>query len=46
MTTVSQSLAIAVLMVFIAMSNAVTAGDDKQPQFKIMANRDNDKVDV
>ena len=46
MTTVSQSLAIAVLMVFVAMSNAVTAWDDKQPQFKITTKRDTDKVEV
>ena len=46
MTTLSQSLAFAVLMVFVAMSNAVTAWDDKQPQFKITTKRDTDKVEV
>ena len=42
----SHPLAISVLMVFVAMSNAVTAGDDKPPTFKITTKRDTDKVDV
>lgn len=46
MTTVSQPLAFAVLMVIVAMSNAVTIGDDKTPTFKITTKRDTDKVEV
>ena len=42
----SQPLAFAVLMVFVAMSNAATIGDDKKPTFKITTKRDTDKVDV
>ena len=41
-----QPLAFAVLMVFVAMSNAVTAWDDKPPTFKITTKRDTDKVEV
>ena len=41
-----QPLAFAVLMVLVAMSNAVTAWDDKPPTFKITTKRDTDKVEV
>ena len=42
----SQPLALAVLIVFVGMSNAVTIGDDKKPTFKITTKRDTDKVEV
>ena len=42
----SQPLALAVLMVFVAMSNAVTAWDDKPPPFKITTKRDTDTMEV
>ena len=42
----SQPLAFAVLMVFVAMNNAVTIGDDQPPTFKITTKRDTDKVEV
>ena len=46
MATMSQPLAFAVLMIFVAMSSAVTAWDDKTPTFKVTTKRDTDKVDV
>lgn len=42
----SHPLTFAVLMVFMGMSNAVTAWDDKSPMFTITTKRDTDKVDV
>ena len=42
----SHTLALAVLMVFMGISNTVTAWDDKPPTFNVTTKRDNDKVDV
>ena len=46
MTIMSHTLALAVLMVFMGISNTVTAWDDKPPTFNVTTKRDNDKVDV